>query len=79
MENIVRKNFAFDKQVALYLEELSKDTKKSMTSLVQDMIKERYKKVKAKKRLKALENMTASFNGAIGSESIQTVKANKDV
>ena len=41
MEATVRKNFVFDKNIAMYLEELAKETKQSMTSLVQEMIEER--------------------------------------
>ncbi|MEA1955300.1 MAG: hypothetical protein U9N02_02260 [Campylobacterota bacterium] len=79
MQNVVRKNFVFDAEVASYLEELAKDTKKSMTALVQDIIRDRYKIVKAKKRLKALKQMDASFDGTIGDKSIQMIKADKDV
>jgi len=46
MEATVRKNFVFDKNIAMYLEELAKETKQSMTSLVQEMIEERYKFIK---------------------------------
>jgi predicted DNA-binding ribbon-helix-helix protein len=49
MEVTVRKNFVFDENIAMYLEEIAKDAKQSMTSLVQEMIEERYKQIKVKK------------------------------
>jgi len=79
MEVTVRKNFVFDKQIALYLEEIAKDAKQSMTSLVQEMIEERYKQIKAKKRLKAFNRLKGSASGLFSDESIQSIKANREL
>ena len=72
----VRKNFVFDKQISIYLEELAKDTKQSMTALIQEMIESRYKQIKAKKRLQAFNRLKGSATGLLGDESIQSIKAN---
>ena len=77
MQNTIRKNFVFDVNVAMHLEELAKETKNSMTALVQEMIEERYKKIKAKKRLQALAEIDDTFSGSIGNENIQSIKAEK--
>jgi len=79
MPHTIRKNFVFDVNVAMHLEELAKETKSSMTALLQDMIEERYKKIKAKKRIQALTNIDDAFSGSIGNKSIQDIKADKVV
>jgi hypothetical protein len=79
MELTVRKNFVFDKTTALHLEELAKDTKKSMTALVQEMIEERYKQIKVKKRMEAFKRIKGSATGLLTNLSIQSIKANRDV
>ena len=79
MNLTVRKNFVFDKNIALYLEELAKETKKSMTALVQEMIEERYRQIKVKKRMEALKQMRGSANGLLTDKTIQSIKAEKDV
>lgn len=79
MELTVRKNFVFDRDIAMYLEELAKDAKTSMTALVQEMIEERYKQIKVKKRMEAFKRIKGSATGLIGDASIQSIKATKDV
>jgi len=79
MELTVRKNFVFDKNIATYLEELAKEAKTSMTALVQEMIEERYKQIKVKKRMEAFNRIKGSATGLIGDTSIQSIKANRDV
>ena len=79
MEGTVRKNFVFDKNIAMYLEELAKETKQSMTSLVQEMIEERYKQIKVKKRMKAFNRIKGSATGLLTDLSIQSIKANRDI
>ncbi len=79
MEATVRKNFVFDQQIATYLEELAKDAKKSMTALVQEMIEERYKQIKVKKRLKAFNRLKGSATGLFTDESVQSIKANREL
>lgn len=75
----VRKNFVFDKQISIYLEELAKDTKQSMTALVQEMIENRYKEIKAKKRLQAFNRLKGSATGLLSDESIQSIKAQREL
>ncbi|MEA3491967.1 MAG: hypothetical protein U9R27_08730 [Campylobacterota bacterium] len=75
----VRKNFVFEKDVALHLEELAKETQQSMTSLMQEMIEERYKEIKIKKRLKAFNRLKGSATGLFTDESIQSIKANREL
>jgi len=79
MSATVRKNFVFDQEVAMHLEELAKESKQSMTSLVQEMVEERYKSVKVKKRLEAFEKFSGSANGLFTEKSIQSIKADMDV
>ena len=75
----VRKNFIFNKQIALHLEELAKETKQSMTALIQEMIEERYKQIKAKKRIKAFNRIKGSASGLFTDKSIQSIKANYEL
>jgi len=79
MEATVRKNFVFDKNIAMYLEELARETKQSMTALVQEMIEERYKQIKVKKRMKAFNRIKGSATGLLTDTSIQEIKANRDI
>ncbi len=79
MEVTVRKNFVFTQEIANYLEELAKDSKESMTAVVGDMIEDRYRTLKVKKRMEALEKINGSANGLLGDFSIQSAKANMDV
>jgi len=50
-----------------------------MTALVQEMIEERYKQIKVKKRMEAFNRIKGSATGLIGDTSIQSIKANRDV
>ena len=79
MRATVRKNFVFDKQISMQLEELAKDTKQSMTALVQELIENRYKQIKTKKRLQAFNRLKGSATGLLGNESIQSIKANREL
>jgi hypothetical protein len=79
MEVTVRKNFVFDENIAMYLEEIAKDAKQSMTSLVQEMIEERYKQIKVKKRMKAFNRIKGSATGLLTDVSIQSLKANREL
>jgi hypothetical protein len=79
MQVTVRKNFILDKNIALYLEELAKDENKSMTSLIQEMIEERYQIIRIKKRLVALEKIDNLAHGLLTNLSIQSIKEQKDV
>jgi len=79
MEATVRKNFVFEKNIALHLEELAKETQQSMTSLVQEMIEERYKEIKIKKRLKAFNRLKGSATGLFTDKSIQSIKENREL
>jgi len=75
----VRNNFLFDKNIAQHLKEVAKDTQKSMTAIIQEMIEERYDSIRVKKRLKALENIIGSANGLLTDKSIQSIKAEKEI
>ncbi len=79
MSITVRKNFVFDENIAIHLEEIAKDTKKSMTALIQEMIEERYRQIKVKKRIEALNQMRGSANGLLTNKTIQSIKAEMDV
>ena len=83
MSATVRKNFVFDEEVAMHLEELAKESKQSMTSLVQEMVEERYRSVKVKKRLRAFSRSIEISNtmdkGLFVGKSVQSIKAEMDV
>jgi len=79
MEATVRKNFVFEKNIAEYLEELARESKKSMTALVQEMIEERYKQIKVKKRMRAFNRIKGSATGLLTDTSIQEIKANREL
>ena len=83
MSATVRKNFVFDQEVAMHLEELAKESKQSMTSLVQEMVEERYKSVKVKRRKSFLKNAqkiaTGLGRGLLKDKSIQSIKAEMNV
>lgn len=83
MSASVRKNFVFDEEVAMHLQELAEESKQSMTSLVQEMVEERYKSVKVKKRLEAFDRSLDIANGMgkglFNGKSVQSIKAEMDV
>jgi DNA integrity scanning protein DisA with diadenylate cyclase activity len=83
MSATVRKNFVFDEEIAMHLEELAKNNNQSMTSFVEDMIEEKYGSVKVKKRLAAFKRSIEIAN-EIGKDlmedkTIQSIKAEMDV
>ena len=83
MSATVRKNFVFDEEIAMHLEELAKNNNQSMTSFVEDMIEEKYGSVKVEKRLTAFKRSIEIAN-EIGKDlmedkTIQSIKAEMDV
>ena len=83
MSATVRKNFVLDADVAKHLEELAKESNQSMTSFVQEMVEDRYRSVRVKKRVEAFNRsikIANSFSsGLLVGKSIQNVKADMDV
>ncbi len=79
----VRKNFVFDEEVAEHLAELAKQEKKSQTAFVQELIENRYRSEKVRKRKEAFEKLIAladkEFTGLFGDKTIQSIKAEMDV
>ncbi|MEE9326076.1 MAG: hypothetical protein V3U71_02195 [Cocleimonas sp.] len=75
----IRKNFVLEEGVANHLEELSQVCEQSMTYLVQDMIEERYKKLKVNKRMQALERMSNSASGLLTNKSVQSIKVTQAI
>jgi hypothetical protein len=78
MSNI-RKNFILEEGVAKHLEEISRVAEQSMTYIVQDMIEERYKKIKVAKRLKALGRIKAGASGLLTNKTVQSIKSEQRV
>ena len=62
----IRKNFLFEQKIAEQLEEIAKAEGKTQTQIAQEAIEERYKKIKMKKKLEALERLAGSLTGKIG-------------
>ncbi len=83
MSASVRKNFVLNAEVAKHLEEIAKENNQSMTSLVEEMVEERYGSIKVQRRLKALENIKefarTDGRGLLVGKSIQSIKAEMDV
>jgi predicted transcriptional regulator len=83
MSVTVRKNFVLDADVAKHLEEIAQDNNQSMTSLIEEMVEERYGSIKVKKRMQALANMKAFASGPgrglLVGKSVQSIKADMDV
>ncbi len=79
----VRKNFVFDEETAIHLEELSKSEKRSQTALVQELIEKRYRSQKVKKRVEAFEKfidlVDKESKGLFVGKTIQSIKAEMDV
>ena len=57
----IRKNFLFDEEVAMHLEEIAKVEGKTQTQLVQEAVEDRYKIIKQKKKLEALAKLAGSL------------------
>jgi len=70
----IRKNFNFDDEVAKHLEELARVEGKTQTQIVQEMTEERYRQIRQKKKLEALEKLRASANGQIGDIDLKQVR-----
>jgi len=70
----IRKNFLFEEKVAEYLEEIAKAEGKTQTQIAQEAIKERYKQIKMKKKLEALERLAGSLTGKIGDIDVKEVR-----
>ena len=62
----IRKNFLFEQKIAEQLEEIAKAEGKTQTQIAQEAISERYKQIKMKKKLEALERLAGSLTGKIG-------------
>ena len=62
----IRKNFLFEQKIAEQLEEIAKAEGKTQTQIAQEAIAERYKQIKMKKKLEALERLAGSLTGKIG-------------
>jgi len=79
MQQSVRKNFAFEKTVAIKLEELAKDSKKSMTALLQELIEERYKQKELKNKKEAFNKIKGSATGLLKGKTIQDLKSEYEI
>ena len=79
MSVTVRKNFVFDEEVAMHLEEMAKEKGQSMTSFVEEMIEEKYGSKRVKNRVEAFKKFRGSATGIFDNETIQSIKAKKDV
>ena len=75
----LQKKIQFEQTVAHHLEELSVIENKSMSSLIQELIEERYKKLKTQKMLDSFYSGVGLSTGLIGETSIQEIKANRNV
>jgi len=79
MSATVRKNFVFSEEVAIHLEEMAKEKGQSMTSFVEEMIEEKYGSKRVKNRVEAFKKFAGSATGIFDKETIQSIKAKKNV
>ncbi len=79
----VRKNFVFNEEVAMHLEEMAKENGQSMTSFVEEMIEKKYGSKKVSKRLEAfnrsIEIAESIGSGLLKDKSVQSIKEEMDV
>jgi predicted DNA-binding protein len=73
----IRKNFLFEQEVAKHLEELAKAEGKTQTQIVQEMTEERYKVIRKKKKLEALEKLKNSPSANISNIDIREMRTEK--
>ena len=73
----IRKNFLFEQEVAKHLEELAKAEGKTQTQIVQEMTEERYRQIRKKRKLEALEKLKNSPAANIGDIDIQQIRIEK--
>ncbi|MGB5866812.1 MAG: hypothetical protein WBG69_02960 [Arcobacteraceae bacterium] len=73
--NDVRKNFVFKKEIAEHLEELAKRDGKSMTTIIQELVEEKYQEVSKEEKLEALYKFAGSSNGDFKDLKVQDIKA----
>jgi len=83
MSENIRKNFVFSAETASHLEELARENGRSQTALVQEMIEERYRSARVRKRVEAFERSLQIAQelkpGFTGDRTIQQIKAEMDV
>jgi len=79
MASTVRKNFAFEEDIAKKLEELAKESKKSMTAFIQELIEERYKQKMHKRKIEAFKKINGSATGLLKDKSIQSIKSEYEI
>jgi len=70
----IRKNFLFEQKIAEQLEEIAKAEGKTQTQIAQEAIEERYKQIKMKKKLEALERLAGSLTGKIGDMDVKEAR-----
>ena len=73
----IRKNFLFEQEVAKHLEELAKAEGKTQTQIVQEMTEERYKQIRKRQKLDALEKLKNSPAANIGDIDMQQIHIEK--
>ena len=71
--------FEFEQTVVHHLNELATLEKKSINVLIQDLIEERYEKLKQQQKLGNFYSGIGLSTGLVGDDSIQEIKANRDV
>lgn len=71
--------FMFEQTVVDHLDKLASIEKKSINALIRDMIEERYEKLKQQQKLDDFYSGKGLSTGLIGDNSVQEIKANRDV
>lgn len=79
----VRKNFVFSEEIAAHLKELAQEEGRSMTAVVEEMIEDRYRSSRVKKRLEAFDRSVeiadSLGSGHLSGKSVQSIKAEMNV
>ena len=75
----IRKNFLLNEEIVEHLKRLAEQSNLTQTQVIKNLIEEQYAKIAIAERLEALKNFAGSGTGLFKDETIQSIKANRDV
>lgn len=75
----IRKNFLLNEEIVEHLKKLAKESSLTQTQVIKNLIEEQYAKIAIAEKLEALKKFAGSGTGLFGEQTVQSIKANKDV
>ncbi|CAA6803491.1 MAG: Unknown protein [uncultured Sulfurovum sp.] len=75
----IRKNFLLNEEIVEHLKKLAQESNLTQTQVIKNLIEEEYQKIAIVEKLEALKSFTGSGTGLFDKETVQSIKANKDV